>query len=124
VITDYVTWQYRTGPVWLVTFFINCQRALLRYFSVPLMARTLFAHWHRDAVAYRMAGLGSLALAFAWNQISRAIGFCIRAAVLTVWLLVAAVCAAGGVLSVIIFLLWPFISIGAIIGGVITALYS
>lgn len=118
MLADYIIWQYRTGPVWLITFFWRGQRVLLHSFSVPLMVRTLLAHWHHDAVSYRLAGIGSIALAFAWNQISRAIGFLIRFTVLLLWVMAATVYAGVGIAAVLIFLLWPLLIALFFIGGI------
>ncbi len=112
MIADYFIWQYRVGPIWLATFSWNVQRVLWHSFSVPVMATTLFAHWHRDAVSYHLAGIGSLVLAFTWNQISRAIGFLIRITVLLLWAVVASVVAVISVATLVIFFLWPLIILG------------
>lgn len=82
---EYFYWHYVLVPRWLATFSRTLHRALLQFFSVRLMLRTLFAHWHRDAVPYRPGGLSQIFITFAWNQISRGIGFLIRLSVLIVW---------------------------------------
>jgi hypothetical protein len=72
-----------------VVFAWNIQRALARYFSAGLLVRTLFAHWHKDAVSYKQGTISGIALAFAWNVISRAIGFMVRSITLVVFAIAA-----------------------------------
>lgn len=119
MIADYFIWQYRLAPRWLLGLFWNTQRFLYQFFSVPLMVRTLFAHWHRDAAAYRLAGLQSIFITFAWNQISRAIGFIIRFCVLGIYLVLAAVAGIFSLLVFIIFILWPVLLAALIVVGIV-----
>lgn len=105
MLSRYLTWQFVNGPRFLLTLTWNIQRALAQYFSVPMMLRTLFAHWHRDAVPYRAGTISGLVLAFAWNLISRAIGLIVRATLLLTWLVAAVIFlvvgAAGTIVSII-----------------------
>ena len=114
----YVVWQFVLAPVWILQLAWNVQHALVRYFSVPVMIRTLFSHWHKDAVAYK-GGLGGIALAFAWNQISRAIGFIIRVIVLALWLLTATASLVISGILWITFIAWPFIVLAFILQGIL-----
>lgn len=101
MLSRYLEWQFVAGPRFLIVLTWNLQRALWRFFSVSLMLRTLFAHWHRDAVPYWAGTVSGLLLAFAWNQISRAIGLTVRLAVLLTWLVTAVVFLIGGALVVV-----------------------
>lgn len=106
---EYFYWQYIVAPRWLLQFYWTLHLALLRFFSVTFMLRTLFAHWRRDAVPYRALGLQAIFTTFAWNQISRGIGFLIRSIVLALWLgaEVSLIAVAGGFF--IFFILAPLI---------------
>ncbi|MEX2054629.1 MAG: hypothetical protein WD972_00465 [Candidatus Andersenbacteria bacterium] len=106
---EYVYWQFVSGPQWLLTLARDLERALLRFFSVPFMVRTLFAYWRKDRVSYRAGSLEGIALALAWNTISRGIGFIIRTTVLVIWVLAAAVLAGLSGIVVGLFLLWPLL---------------
>lgn len=106
---EYVEWQFILAPRFLLTLIWNLQWALQQFFSVPTMLRTLFAHWHRDVVPYRAGTISGLLLAFAWNQISRAIGFIIRSIMLLMWLTSAVVLLAAGAGVLLALVSWPFL---------------
>lgn len=110
-------WQFIAGPAWIVIFSWNFQRFLARYFSAPVMLKTLGAHWHKDAVVYH-GSLADKAKILAWNLISRVIGFIARTIVLAAWLLVAAAAYLFLGVFLVIFILWPFIMAGTLVWGV------
>ncbi len=114
---EYFHWQYIVGPQWLLEFIWNVQRALIRLFSVPLMLRTLFAHWHKDIVPYRGGTFTNYAMTFAWNQISRGIGFFVRSAVLLTWVACEAAFLFLAVSAFLAFLTWPLLVLVGIVTG-------
>lgn len=81
------------------------------------MAKTLVAHWHRDAVSYERGGLGGMALAFAWNLISRGIGLLIRVVTLTMWLAAAAALLLLSAGALALFMAWPWLMVGGFLFG-------
>lgn len=111
ILTSYLQWQFILAPQWLVVFIWNLQRALFQFFSVPIMVRTLFSPWRKDSLAYRGGGLMHLATIFAWNQISRIIGFIIRALVISLWIIAEILFIALSGFVSIFFVLSPFIII-------------
>jgi hypothetical protein len=116
---SYLRWQFISAPAWLILFAWNLQHALIRFFSVPVMIKTLFSHWHKDIVSYNVGGLSAVVFAFAWNQISRGIGFIIRTATLAIWLVAAAATLAISIVVIIAFVLLPFIIITGFIAGLL-----
>ncbi|MBI1834053.1 MAG: hypothetical protein HYR90_04495 [Candidatus Andersenbacteria bacterium] len=102
-------WHILDAPTFLLTLAWNIQRVLLRLFSVPLMLRTLVSHWHKDVVSYERAGLSKLALAFAWNMISRVIGFVVRTFTLATYSIAALLVLVASILTVIVFIAWPVV---------------
>jgi len=120
---QYFYWHYVQAPKWLMNFFVTVQRMLLRFFSVGTMLRTLFAPWHRDLVAYRAGGLQVILMTFAWNMISRGIGFIIRMVLLGIWVIVEAAFLAAAVGGFIIFLLWPVLILATFATGVALVLH-
>lgn len=115
--TQYVRWQFVEGPQWLLRFAWTLQRVLWRFFSVGLMLRTLLAHWRRDALAYQSSGLGELFHTFVMNQISRAVGFCIRCCLLGIWLVAECLYVPVAVAAITLFLAWPFLLIAGLVGA-------
>lgn len=115
---DYIHWQYVSGPRWIGQLSLHIQHMLAQAFSVRVMVQTLLAHWHRDRAAYRAGTISGIALAFAWNIISRAIGFLIRSTVLLAWFIIAGVAAMASGLTLIAFLLWPVMVLIGMAAGV------
>lgn len=107
----YLGWQFWYGPAWLLRLAYNLQRANFRLFSVSVMAKTLFAHWHRDALEYKGGSITDQLTTFALNQISRAIGFCIRISTLLAWVISTILLAGISMMVVLLFIFWPLISL-------------
>ncbi len=114
---SYLHWQFIVGPAWLVRTAWNIELALLQYFSVGLMLRTLFAHWHKDAVRYERSSFSQILISFAWNQISRAIGFIIRSTVLAAWLVVQVVYLVLALGIIAAFIAAPFVIAALLVWG-------
>lgn len=121
---DYLHWQYVSGPRWLLQLYVNLQLAILRWFSVSTMLKTLFAHWHRDRVSLKAGSISGIALALAWNAISRGIGFIIRSGVLLLWLLTELLYLPLAVVSFILFLLWPWLVVGVFLSSCLLLVYG
>lgn len=119
---EYFYWHYILTPRFIFQLFWNIEKAILQFFSVPLLLRTLVAHWHKDAVAYTGGTISAYAMAFAWNLISRGIGFFIRLLTLSLWLATEVIffCMAGSFL--LGFLVLPLLIIFAFISGIILVL--
>lgn len=114
---SYLHWQFVVAPAWLARTMWNLELALVQFFSVGFLLRTLFAHWHRDAVRYDRSSIGAIFVSFAWNQISRGIGFIVRSAVLLAWLCIQIVYLFLAVGLWLMFLTAPFlITLGFLAG--------
>lgn len=107
----YFYWQFVSGPRWLLTLYWHLQQAIIRFFSVPLMLRTLVAHWHRDRVSYQQGSMSGMLQALALNTISRSIGLLIRLTVLVLWLAVEGVFLVSAALVLLSFLVWPLLTL-------------
>lgn len=108
---NYLRWQFLDGPKWLLEVLWNLELALLQFFSVGFLLRTLFAHWHKDAVRYDRSSISSIFISFAWNQISRGVGFVVRSSVLLAWLCIQLVFLAVATSIWLLFVIWPFLII-------------
>ncbi|MFH1353674.1 MAG: hypothetical protein ABIH36_00085 [bacterium] len=120
MLADYFYWQYVWAPRFLLQTMWNLQRALLRFFSVRYMLRTLLAYWHKDAASYQGGTLSKLTLAFTWNIISRLIGFIIRISVLVAWLITEIVYVSLAATIFLLFMVWPV----AVLTGLIFGIYG
>lgn len=113
----YFYWQYVAGPRWLLRLAFNVQRMLFQLFSVKFMLRTLVAHWRKDAVSYRQGSFTGMLKAWAWNMISRAVGFIIRLVVLVGWVVTEGLFWPLAAVVLLLFLLWPaLVLVGAATG--------
>ncbi|MBI3255925.1 MAG: hypothetical protein HYZ63_03060 [Candidatus Andersenbacteria bacterium] len=115
----YLYWHYVLAPAFLARFFWSFEAALLQFFSVPLLLKTLVSHWHKDAVPYKGGTIGAYATAFAWNLISRVIGFIIRGATLAVWLAIQGIYLFMVVVFSVVFLALPLVLLVGFVTGLI-----
>lgn len=113
----YLYWQHVAAPVWILKFGWNLQQALLVYFSVPVMVRTLFSFWHRDRASLRQGTLSGIIEVIVWNSISRVIGFFFRLTVIVAWLATATFFILGSSIIFSLFLLWPWLIVAGFIVG-------
>jgi hypothetical protein len=116
----YLSWQFYLAPRWLLVVAWNIQRSLWQYFSVSLMLRTLIAHWHQDRVSYRQGTITGMIHAWAWNIISRAIGFFVRSCLLAIWLAAQISFFIFAAVVIAAFLLWPFLAVALLDQGLLT----
>lgn len=119
MVSDYLAWQFVAGPMWLLRLAFNLQIMLLRSFSVPIMLKSLFSYWHRDAASLKQGSIEGIFQAIAWNIISRLIGFIIRCVVLAIWLISASLFLAVSTAALMIFILWAVLSFAGLLYGVV-----
>jgi len=118
VFLEYFYWHYVLAPHFLSQLFWNMEKAILQFFSVPLLLRTLFAHWHKDAVAYTGGSISAYAMAFAWNLISRGIGFFIRFLTLCLWLAAEVVFISMALSFLLGFVVLPLLILFMFVSGI------
>ncbi len=111
MIAQYFHWQFVYAPRWLLELMLNLQRASLQIFSLKLMLTTLIAPWHRDKLSWQGGTPTQFAMTIAWNLISRGIGLIIRTGVIIIWLILEAILIPISILTLLLFLLWPFLSL-------------
>ena len=88
LLLDFFHWYYLVAPKKIVEIWGNYLLANLRYYSIGLLVRTLFAHWHRDVEDYgRGFDFSRYLRVFTLNLISRGVGFVVRSVTILVGLL-------------------------------------
>jgi hypothetical protein len=108
----FISWWYGAGWRLIGKRVSRRLDRTLESFSVPTLARTLFAPWKR-IVTTPGAGIGAHLRAAGDNFISRLVGFSVRCIVL-----VAATVSMGGiaVFGLIQFVIWPLIPVLVVVG--------
>jgi hypothetical protein len=102
---EILTWWYRQG--WSQVARNARQRfsKVSHLFSVPILARTLFAPWRR-IITYPGATIEAKFRAVGDNLVSRVVGFSVRALVLFTAGLMLAAC---GVIAALQLIIWPLL---------------
>ncbi len=114
--TSFITWWYGAG--WKLVA-ANVQRRLdrtLASFSVPTLARTMFAPWKR-IVSAPGAGIAAHVRAMGDNLISRLVGFTVRLLVLLTATISMGFIAIAGLIEIVIWPLVPFLIVIFIVLG-------
>lgn len=118
LVTEFFSWWYGAGWKLLAK---NVQRRLERTllaFSVPTLARTLFAPWKRIVTAPG-AGISEHMRAALDNLVSRLVGFTVRLTVLLAAGVSLAIMAFAGLVQVVAWPLLPLIILFCLVRGVL-----
>lgn len=110
----YLQWHFSDQPKLILRGWGNCLKFNLNYWSLPLLLRTLFSHWHRYKYSYgRSVDFKRYFEALTFNIISRVLGAIIRACLIIIGLFTEIVVFFIGIL---VFLLWIFLPVLIIAG--------
>jgi hypothetical protein len=115
--TAFISWWYGAGWKRVIESVKKRLDRTLLSFSLPSLARTLFAPWKR-IMATPGAGISAHFQAAIDNFISRLVGFTVRFSVLIAAAISMGVIAVVGVLQIIIWPLVPLLIVFCIIRGV------
>lgn len=98
-IAVFIYWYFVVAPKNILGIWNNYLAAVMHYFSVPLLFRTLFSYWHRDLEGYeRASDLGSYFAIFTINLLSRIFGFVVRIwTIFFSFIALLCVCLIGGI---------------------------
>jgi len=109
-----LTWHFYDAPKGILKAFKNFLLFNFNYFSIGLLAKTLFSHWRRYVESYgRGFDIKRYLGAFAGNMISRVLGAIIRTITIIIGLMVEVFILLGGL---IVFLTWLFLPILLLFG--------
>ena len=114
----YFYWWYAEEPVYLWRAIIITTRKIFHSFSVPLLFRTLFDPWKRDASSAENASIQTLYQIWLNNLVSRFVGFIVRLFTIFTGLLLTT---AFFMLATLCFLAWlilPVIIIYLLVSGI------
>ena len=123
-IADYIIWHYTRAFADMTHIAGNFLWFGYHFFSIPLLARTLFAPFHRvrDSSG-RGLDLGLIAQNFIFNTAVRAIGFLLRSAVLLMGVIFELNVIIGSIIAFFVWLLLPVLIPAMAVSGILLIIY-
>lgn len=115
---DFSLWYYTTAIRNILSLWMNAMWFVTHFFSIPLLAKTLFAPWKRMTDEYHRTGIEDIIATFIMNVMSRVFGAMVRLCILAcgVFSLVCTTCMLFVTLAVWVVL--PVVSAYFIVYGV------
>jgi len=118
IFIQYLEWQFLDVSQGILQAWQNCLRFNLNYWSVPLLARTLFSHWRRYRYGYgRGFSLGRYFEVFAFNMMSRILGAIMRSVLIVLGLTTEIFVFSAGAAVFFIWLILPLLLLGGFYYG-------
>jgi hypothetical protein len=117
LIVDLLGWWYSRGWGWALNYtLVKKTGAIVNFFSIKELLKTLFAPFRQDSINTQGAPISVRFQAFGENIISRFFGLIIRGVLILVGTLLIAVNAVLGLVSVV---LWPLLPISPVVAMVL-----
>ena len=114
----YFQWHFLDNPKLILRAWRNCLKFNLNYWSLPLLLRTLFSHWHRYSYSYgRGLDFKRYFEVFTFNMISRVLGAIIRIGLVFIGLFTEVFVFLAGVFVFFFWLILPVLIIVGIVYG-------
>jgi len=124
VFFQYLIWHFVDTPRAFARAWRNYLYFVLNYFSVPLLLKTFFSHWHRYASSY---GKGfnprRYVETFVLNAMSRVIGMILRSVFVTLGLAAEVFVFAIGLAILLLWIILPVLLVAGFIFGVRLIIY-
>jgi hypothetical protein len=116
----YVRWHYGRAIKNIGLISGNLIWFLWHFFSIPVLARTLFAPWERiHEERARGLDIGSWFETTTINLVMRLLGVCIRLTIIIFGLVFIAIAAAGTILFFLLWIFLPLIFVYIVVLGII-----
>ena len=113
-------WYYGEAVKNVLTAWKNFIIFATNYFSIPLLAKTLFAPWKRDITKKpRGLNLKKCFESLSFNTISRGLGFVVRFFTIIAGIVYLILTIAIGAVFFILWLVLPFVILGLLIFGIV-----
>ncbi len=106
-LVDHFAWHYGAALRDIFALWLNAMWFVTHFFSMPLLARTLWAPWKRMTEERHRAGFEDFMVAVIVNTMSRVVGMCVRMTLLIFGLCVLVALSAAVVCWYILWLLIP-----------------
>jgi len=118
IIYLWLEWQFFDAPKSILKGWRNYLKFNLNYFSVPVLLKTFFSHWHRYRYSYGKGfNAGRYFEAFTFNLMSRIIGAVLRLFFIFLGLLIEVFIILAGAVIFFGWLILPFLLITGIFYG-------
>lgn len=118
LISAFLQWQFFDVPKEILKGWKNFLKFNLNYFSVPILFKTLFSHWHRYSYSYGKGfNPGRYFEAFVFNMMSRVIGALLRIFFIVIGLLIEVLLFFTGFILFLGWLALPFLLIAVFFYG-------
>jgi hypothetical protein len=112
-------WQFFDAPKAILIGWKNFLLFNLNYFSIPLLLRTYFSHWHRYSYSYeKVFEFWKNIEVFVFNMMSRIIGAILRTFFIIIGALVEAAIVIIGLIILLTWLALPFLLISGLFFGI------
>lgn len=117
ILVDVVGWWYGRGWAWSFRhLLIERSLAIVEYFSVASLLKTLFAPYRQSFAGSAKGSLGIRFRAFIDRSISRVIGLLVRLVLLFIAVVALLV---NGLIAFAIVVFWPLVPIAPVLGVVL-----
>lgn len=118
IISAFVKWQFFDVPKNILKGWENFLKFNLNYFSVPVLLKTFFSHWHRYRYSYGKGfNPGRYFEVFIFNMMSRVIGAVLRTFFIVIGLSVEIFLFFAGLILFLGWLILPLVLITLFLYG-------
>lgn len=119
VLVQYLTWQFIDSPIEVLRAWRNFLVFNMDYFSIPVLLKTYFSHWHRYHYSYGKRWEPWRYLeTFVFNMMSRVIGAVLRTVFIIIGTAVEVIIVFAGLAVFLAWLAMPFLLVFSFIFGV------
>ena len=121
VFLSYVRWHYTVAPIGILTVSKNFIVGMWHRFLIPRHLMTLFSPWHRALPSQlpHKLNIGERVMYFIMDVFIRILGACIRMSVIVLGLLMELFLILGGVVSVVLWIIWPALVVITLYQGIL-----
>ena len=121
IVLQYLSWHFLEASKNILVAWKNFLKFGLNYFSIPLLLKSLFSHWHKYSWAYpRGFYIGKYLEVFISNLISRILGAVLRTFLIIFGILAEIFVIFAGVIVFLGWLLLPALLIVGLVFGIKT----
>lgn len=119
VLIQFLSWYFIESPKAILRGLANLLYFNLNYFSIPILLKTLFSHWHRYRLSYgRGFSPSRYAEVFIFNMFSRIIGAIVRIIFIIIGVFFEIFLLGGGIFVFLVWFFLPLIIVYSFIQGI------